>query len=341
MTQQEPLVTVVICTYNQSDKISRAIDSVLDQDCDFPYEILIGDDASTDDTRRICEDYASRYPERIRLMPEAPNKGMVDNYFDCVEAARGKYIADCAGDDRWCYRGKLREMAAILEADPEVTAVYSDALLVYPDNRSADVSTADMPGYSHWRKDRRYKGSDILAGCLNHTNALPYILSTALYRRSAVMEVMAEAPSMVRDSRNFGIEDIPVIAAAASRGDAVYLDKVTLEYYQYGETVSNSRSIEKLLRFYCRSLHCSLTLADYYGIAHHRLHDVFDSKSRYLAALAFNSGDQAMRSLVAQTLAEWDLQMPLKARIHLLMMASPGVWKAALWLKKKIILQNG
>ena len=70
-----PLVSVLILTYNQEDTIARAIESVLAQQADVSYEIIIGDDASTDNTRRVCQEYVSRYPEIIRLMPATPNKG--------------------------------------------------------------------------------------------------------------------------------------------------------------------------------------------------------------------------------------------------------------------------
>lgn len=59
----EPKASILIITYNQEDSIGRAIESVLAQDCPYSYEIVIGDDASTDGTRAICEDYSIRYPE--------------------------------------------------------------------------------------------------------------------------------------------------------------------------------------------------------------------------------------------------------------------------------------
>ncbi len=85
-----PDISVIILTYNQQHTVAQAIESVLAQNTpDYCVEIVIGDDGSTDATRDICSGYAARYPERIRLMPEAPNKGVVRNYFDTLEACRG------------------------------------------------------------------------------------------------------------------------------------------------------------------------------------------------------------------------------------------------------------
>lgn len=90
-----PIATVILLCYKQESTIRRAIESVLRQRCRYSYEILVADDASPDATRRICEEYATRYPETVRMLPPAPNKGLVDNYFDAVLASRGKYVADC------------------------------------------------------------------------------------------------------------------------------------------------------------------------------------------------------------------------------------------------------
>ena len=120
-----PLVSVILLSYNQEDSVGAAIESVLAQDCPFPFELIIGDDASADSTRAVCERYAAARPDVVRLMPAAPNKGVVRNYFDCFSHCRGRYVTDCAGDDRWSDPSKLRAMAALLEADPSVNVVFS------------------------------------------------------------------------------------------------------------------------------------------------------------------------------------------------------------------------
>jgi glycosyltransferase involved in cell wall biosynthesis len=84
--EDNSLVSVIVVTYNQHDSIARTLDSILMQKCRLPIEIVVGDDASTDSTRAVCEDYVRRYPHIVRLMPAAPNKGVVDNYFDCLLA---------------------------------------------------------------------------------------------------------------------------------------------------------------------------------------------------------------------------------------------------------------
>ena len=109
----ENLISVVVCTYNQEDTIARTLDSILMQQCHVPYEIIIGEDCSTDHTRDICKSYAEKHPNVIRLIANKQNKGVLDNYFDCLLAAQGKYIADCAGDDFWTDPLKLEKEVTI------------------------------------------------------------------------------------------------------------------------------------------------------------------------------------------------------------------------------------
>ena len=97
----EDKISVIVTTYNQEDTIGRTLNSILAQKCHLPIEIIIGEDCSTDNTRSVCKDYAQRYPQIIRLMPKAENKGIQNNYYDCLLECKGKYIADCAGDDFW------------------------------------------------------------------------------------------------------------------------------------------------------------------------------------------------------------------------------------------------
>ena len=104
----ENLISVVVCTYNQEDTIARTLDSILMQQCHVPYEIIIGEDCSTDQTLSVCEAYASKFPDKIRLIANKPNKGIIDNYFDCILASNGQYIADC----NW--RKRLRFLSNIL-----------------------------------------------------------------------------------------------------------------------------------------------------------------------------------------------------------------------------------
>lgn len=309
-----PDVTVLVLTYNQEDTIARTLDSILAQQGNRTFEIIIGDDASADSTRDVCEDYARRFPDIVRLMPAMPNKGLVINYFDCLAAARGRYIADCAGDDYWCDDRKIDAMCRMLDEYPGATVVFSDAVLEWPDGRR-EKAPAMMT-------DRIVEGKRIMDTLLNNTDTLPYILSTAIYRKEVIDNALMENREMVCN-KDFGIEDVPVIAALAAAGDAVRYDHPTLVYSQSDESVSNSLSPSRQARFYSRVLECTRRLAEYYKISEDAMKANFRSKAKYIAAMAFDSGDPEVMSLVSETLSRWNLPLPITARLHLAAFGTP------------------
>ena len=110
-----PLVSIIMITYNHERFIAQAIEGVLMQETGFPFELVIGEDCSTDGTRAVCEKYAREHPDRIRLLPAERNLGMNLNARRTLRACRGKYIANCEGDDLWTDAGKLQRQAEYLE----------------------------------------------------------------------------------------------------------------------------------------------------------------------------------------------------------------------------------
>ena len=120
-----PLVSVCMTAYNHEAYLAEAIEGVLMQRTAFGVELVLGEDCSTDRTAAICREYAARYPGRIRLVAGPENVGWRANYRRTVAACRGKYVAFCDGDDRWCDPLKLQMQAELLEADPSCGMCYT------------------------------------------------------------------------------------------------------------------------------------------------------------------------------------------------------------------------
>ena len=124
-----PLVTVVITTYNQEHYIRRAVDSVLAQKTDFDFEIYISEDCGSDGTRAILEEYAEKYPARIRLNLRTENVGISRNWYEALCAAKGEFVCTLEGDDWWLDEAKLQKQADFLRAHPDYLAVSHTLLL--------------------------------------------------------------------------------------------------------------------------------------------------------------------------------------------------------------------
>lgn len=108
------LVSVCVVTYNQEKYIAECIESIVNQDCNFTYEIIISDDASDDSTHNIIKKYQAKYPELIFPILRSTNVGATKNILESYKKARGKYIAHMDGDDVF-YPEKLKVQVGLLE----------------------------------------------------------------------------------------------------------------------------------------------------------------------------------------------------------------------------------
>lgn len=136
----DPLVSVIIITYNHEKYIRDAIEGCLEQKTDFPYEVIIHDDASTDGTTEIVREYTSKHPDIIRPIIQIENQYSIYKKITplVVPYARGKYIAFCEGDDYWCEPQKLQKQVSIMENDPEISMCFANVFIEdvnYPNNK--------------------------------------------------------------------------------------------------------------------------------------------------------------------------------------------------------------
>lgn len=121
-----PLISVIIITYNQFDYIQGTISSILNQLVDFEYEIIIAEDCSTDKTKDVCLFNYANNQDKIKLILQNENIGLLQNYRNVLSECRGKYIAQCAGDDYWLDVNKLSKQLQLMETDSSFGMIHSD-----------------------------------------------------------------------------------------------------------------------------------------------------------------------------------------------------------------------
>ena len=126
-----PALSVVMIAYDTERYIRQALDSVLMQRVDFDYEIVIGEDRSTDGTRDIVREYAARYPDRVRPILRDVNLGMNRNFMETLLAARGRFIALLDANDYWTSPDKLQKQMDFLASHPECSICFHNTLVVY------------------------------------------------------------------------------------------------------------------------------------------------------------------------------------------------------------------
>jgi glycosyltransferase involved in cell wall biosynthesis len=112
-------LSVAMITYNHERFIGQAIESVLAQRVNFDYELVIGEDCSTDGTRAAILDFQRRYPDRIVVLLRERNIGAMRNFVGTLAACRGHYLAILEGDDYWSCTNKLQRQVDFLDAHPD------------------------------------------------------------------------------------------------------------------------------------------------------------------------------------------------------------------------------
>lgn len=125
-TETKPKVSVCVVTFNQEKYIRQCLQSIVDQEVSFSFEVIVGDDGSTDGTRSILREFAERYPSIVKPIYNEKNIGPYRNYVSTHSVAKGDYVAHCDGDDFW-YPGKLKYQAEYLDNNLHVAATFSNA----------------------------------------------------------------------------------------------------------------------------------------------------------------------------------------------------------------------
>lgn len=217
---RSPVVSVLMITYNHEPYLTEAIEGVLSQQCDFEFELIIGDDASKDGTLQVALDHQRRYPHLVRVVHGDLNVGMNANGLRVFERARGQYVAFCEGDDFWFAPDKLARQVALMEADEGIGIVHTDWAKTV---RSDGAWRFDLVESVHRRVPDRY-----LRGDLSATWHFPKILRTCtvMVRRSIFQDMLDSG--LYRPEFRFGDS---ILNAFATAGWMVgYLPEATAIY---------------------------------------------------------------------------------------------------------------
>jgi glycosyltransferase involved in cell wall biosynthesis len=129
---QNNIVSVFMLVYNQEGFIIKTLESILHQKTSFPFNIVIGEDCSTDNTRAIIEAYKKQYPDKIKVITSSQNLGLIHNFIRTVNHCDGKYIAICDGDDFWTDEHKLQMQVDFLENNSDYSIAFTRKQDVLP-----------------------------------------------------------------------------------------------------------------------------------------------------------------------------------------------------------------
>jgi glycosyltransferase involved in cell wall biosynthesis len=224
-SHDNPLVSVACITYNHEKFIAQAIESVLMQVTDFPVELVIGEDCSTDGTRAIVQEYAAKYPGVIRPLLPDKNLGMAKNYEAVRLACRGKYIAWLEGDDFWILPKKLQMQVDLMEANPHYSMCGTKTLLSIC---GPDGVEKERRFLAPFKIQAEYGLDEFLLGYTMHT--------TSMVLRNGIIDYPAWLGDIVM------LRDTCVFALHADKGPVGYIDEVASCYRLHEGGIWTSKS---------------------------------------------------------------------------------------------------
>lgn len=216
--ENRPVISIAMLVYNHEKYLEQALQSIFDQKIDVSFEVVIGEDYSSDNSRKIIKEWMKKFPERIRLLPQEHNLGMHENFNRVLFACDGKYVAWLEGDDFWLDDHKLQKQYSFLEGHSDYIGVTGNVFVVdaagnrdldiqqnYPLQKEGDFELKDLakgrkPGqtgtffYKNIFKEMNQEDRDLICSC--HTNGDIRLLGILLL--SGKIKIMPEAMSAYR-----------------------------------------------------------------------------------------------------------------------------------------------
>jgi len=242
---QNPLVSVVIPSYNRADTVSQTIDSILNQQCDFDFEIIIGDDCSKDNAREILSAYQIRYPEKIKLLFYDENMGLGANWATCIKQCRGKYIANCDNDDYWHHPQKLQLQVDFLEQNPQYGVCHTDF-------RRHNRMTGKIKEYTYGLNfQKKGKIETLQQSILKSKNR--WCNASMMYRKSKLLQYV-NMDDFIK--YRFSLQDWPAWLLLAPFVEFGGLHISTATFGMETDSITRPRSIEELINRWQKQKEC-------------------------------------------------------------------------------------
>lgn len=235
-------VTICIITYNRERYIKQAVQSVLDQDTNLKYEILISDNCSQDNTVSIIKEYWETSPEIFHIVLNKNNLGLTKNRLYAMKHAKGDYIVMLDGDDYWINSHKLEVQYKWLISHPEYIGVATTVEARYSDE---NVPFKILPSKN--MRNRKISLDDFLKG-------YTFSMTGMLFRRELITDNLSHFEKMIQASES--LDDGSFCVLFLMFGDVFNLDYPTTAYriFKPGEKKESFNSSNSSFSLRCKSL---------------------------------------------------------------------------------------
>ena len=259
-------LSIFVVTYNQEQYIRQCLDSIVMQQVDFDYEVIIGEDCSSDNTPAICDEYAVRYPQ-IKVYHHPKNLGLVKNWEFVINHCQSEYVAMLEGDDYWTNPNKLQTQVKYLDTHKDCQVCFYKPSIVFESNVTEEQKEQDNLIFEHL-KPKIYSRREVY-------EKWTILTGTVVYRNPLVK---------CKFSSKIDVVDTFFFLSLMENGTADCIEFDGTAYRRTGNNYSANESSAAYLKKYYQYQYCAKVMSDLRNISK-------ELQSNYLKCSIYNTDD--------------------------------------------------
>jgi glycosyltransferase involved in cell wall biosynthesis len=249
---QKPTVSVFVMVYNHEKYLAECLDGLLMQKCNFTFDIVVGEDCSTDNSREILLDYQNRYPGKFKLLLHKTNIGASKNQMEVFKNCKGKYIAMCEGDDYWIDPLKLQKQVDFLKANKDYVLTHSDIVLK---NSAGEYIKYSRGTISKIFKTSKNQKIDVVKNLIKGN----YIMTlTVMIEKNALFKALE---NIAENDKHIATIDYTLFLELSKLGKIHHQKEKTAVYRILPNSASNNTNIDHRLRY----IESTINISRYYN----------------------------------------------------------------------------
>ncbi len=229
-------LSIIVMSFNSEKYVGKCLDHIFSQTGDHTYEVLIGDDHSTDNTLEILNKYKASYPDKIKIIANPENLKVMKNYHNLLQQCTGEYIAHCDSDDWWHDPEKCKKQIQMLDTHPEWAFIYTDCDIYNEVTGQTEKSLyqKSLEKYKNVYFDNSFTENRVLAVSL-------------MFRRDDILKYIKFSEYI-----DYGIkcQDYPLTLELLKHKACGFLNESTATYRIHNISLSNHSENNKLIYLY-------------------------------------------------------------------------------------------
>ena len=273
---REPLVSVTVLVYNAEKYLRKCFDGIVMQKVTFPFEVIVGEDCSTDKSREICLEYQKKYPKLFRLILHEKNQGLIGNVLSVNKLIRGLFATSIGGDDYWCYDKKLQIQVDYLSSHSDVGLCYTNVITCNDEGVEDNVPLLEIESLPKSFEEQ------LFSAC--------YMAPNTWMSRAEVYDRISEQQSWFTD------ESLATALDFLHESKMHFIDVVTTVYRHHEGSLSAQTDVKKMWKYVCGIMKMQVYYAEKYHCSEELIMKLKLQEYCHYLTSALEAGDNAFIS---------------------------------------------